>query len=136
VRTASIKRANVLVPSDDNSEGFEFEKPTKERFKQKAVCENDMHDNFTSLECSKDELDGSDDDVLKMGETEAGKRGIDKRHYERMTNRGNQKKCIIYPENKHKSIWDLFMTIVLIMTCVMTPLSIAFNDLDNVDKKS
>ena len=28
------------------------------------------------------------------------------------------------------------MTVVLIVTCVMTPLSIAFNDIENVDPKS
>ena len=36
-------------------------------------------------------------------------------------------KCgIIYPENRNKEIWDLFMTIVLLTTCVLTPLDIAF----------
>ena len=34
---------------------------------------------------------------------------------------------IIYPENKLKSGWDLFMTLVLITTCIITPLNIAFS---------
>ena len=42
----------------------------------------------------------------------------------------NEKPFIIYPENKNKGIWDLFMTLVLIITCIQTPLNIAFEDLD------
>ena len=68
-----------------------------------------------------------------MDETKAGKMGIDKKHYQRMTKRMGEKAFIIYPENKTKSLWDLFMTIILILTCIMTPLNIAFNDIDNVE---
>jgi len=50
-----------------------------------------------------------------------------------MTKRDSYKYFIIYPENRHKSGWDLFMTVVLILTCIMTPLSIAFSDSDNAD---
>ena len=69
-----------------------------------------------------------------LDEKEAAKIGIDKKHFNRMTKRDTYKAFIIYPENKQKSAWDLFMTLILILTCIMTPLSIAFNDLDN--KKS
>ena len=48
-----------------------------------------------------------------------------------MTKRENIKDYIIYPENKYKSAWDLWMTLVLVFTCIQTPLNIAFNDLDN-----
>jgi hypothetical protein len=34
---------------------------------------------------------------------------------------------IIYPENKCKEFWDLWMTLVLLTTCILTPLNIAFN---------
>ena len=57
--------------------------------------------------------------------------GIDKKHFQRMTKREVEKPYIIYPENKKKGVWDLFMTFILVLTCVMTPLSIAFNDLDD-----
>jgi hypothetical protein len=38
-----------------------------------------------------------------------------------------EKQFIIYPENKAKHAWDLFMTLVLLATCVITPLNIAFS---------
>jgi hypothetical protein len=62
--------------------------------------------------------------------------GIDKKHFNRMTKRDYYKDFIIYPENRQKGAWDLFMTFVLIFTCVMTPLSIAFNDVDDKDPSS
>ena len=48
-----------------------------------------------------------------------------------MTERKNQKPWIIYPENRYKGIWDLFMTLVLIITCIQTPLDIAFDGDDS-----
>jgi hypothetical protein len=54
--------------------------------------------------------------------------GISDDKINRMTVRKDEKPFIIYPENKFKGIWDLFMTVVLIITCVSTPLSIAFED--------
>lgn len=42
-----------------------------------------------------------------------------------MTFRPNQKKWLIYPENKKKNVWDLFMTLVLLVACITTPLQIA-----------
>jgi hypothetical protein len=43
---------------------------------------------------------------------------------------------MIYPENKLKSVWDLFITLVLLTTCVLTPLNIAFSlDASNPDIK-
>lgn len=33
---------------------------------------------------------------------------------------------MIYPENKRKEYWDLFMTIILLFTCITTPYNIAF----------
>ena len=43
-----------------------------------------------------------------------------------MTSRNNQKMCLIYPENRYKSWWDLLMTLVLLVTCIATPYTIAF----------
>ena len=34
--------------------------------------------------------------------------------------------CLIYPDSKRKARWDLWITLVLLITCIMTPLSIAF----------
>ena len=48
-----------------------------------------------------------------------------------MSRRKNQTPYIIYPENKQKGIWDLFMTLVLIITCIQTPLNIAFERLED-----
>jgi hypothetical protein len=48
-----------------------------------------------------------------------------------MTHIKNEKPYIIYPENKNKGFWDLFMTLVLIITCIQTPLNIAFEDVSN-----
>jgi hypothetical protein len=47
-----------------------------------------------------------------------------------MIERKNQQSYIIYPENRYKGIWDLFMTLVLIITCIQTPLDIAFDSKD------
>jgi len=44
----------------------------------------------------------------------------------RMTERSYYKKCLIYPENKYKMNWDLFISCVLIISCFYTPLSLAF----------
>lgn len=43
-----------------------------------------------------------------------------------MTARKNVKKWLIYPEDKYKTWWDLFMTFILLLTCIMTPYIIAF----------
>lgn len=43
-----------------------------------------------------------------------------------MTERQNMVPYLIYPENKSKGIWDLVMTIILLTSCVITPLDIAF----------
>ena len=45
----------------------------------------------------------------------------------RMTERKNVTPFLIYPENKLKSLWDFIMTIVLLVSCVITPLDIAFS---------
>jgi hypothetical protein len=33
---------------------------------------------------------------------------------------------MIYPDNHKKEVWDLFMTIILLTSCVVTPYEIAF----------
>lgn len=39
-----------------------------------------------------------------------------------------RKSCMIYPDNHNKEVWDLFMTVVLLVSCMVTPLEIAFED--------
>ena len=43
-----------------------------------------------------------------------------------MTERSYYKKCLIYPENKYKMNWDLFISLALILSSFYTPLSLAF----------
>ena len=40
------------------------------------------------------------------------------------------KPCMIYPEFKWKTHWDLFITVILIFTCISTPFRIAFTETD------
>lgn len=35
-------------------------------------------------------------------------------------------KYLLYPDNKYKTSWELFITFILLLTCFITPLSIAF----------
>tara|TARA_B110000285_G_C15000451_1_gene551158 strand:- start:293 stop:625 length:333 start_codon:yes stop_codon:yes gene_type:complete len=46
--------------------------------------------------------------------------------YKRMVHREVRKPWMFYPEDGSKANWDLFMTIVLVYTCVATPAQIAF----------
>ena len=47
-----------------------------------------------------------------------------------MTERHNKTKYLIYPENKVKNVWDMVMTLVLLLSCVITPLNLAFGNHD------
>lgn len=38
---------------------------------------------------------------------------------------------MFYPSDNNKINWDIFMTFVLLLTCVITPLHIAFSDEKN-----
>lgn len=40
--------------------------------------------------------------------------------------RDDRKRWIIYPEDKFKTIWDVWITIILLITCIILPLRIAF----------
>jgi len=53
-----------------------------------------------------------------------------------MIERNNKKKFIFYPENVFKNIWDVFMTFVLIFSCIIIPLKLACPDLfaDPIDE--
>lgn len=51
-----------------------------------------------------------------------------------MTQRQNRKKWILYPEDRLKNYWNLFMTLILLIVCVTTPLDIAFSDVNEDNK--
>lgn len=48
--------------------------------------------------------------------------GVNRSRKTRMTFRPNSKKYVIYPENKNKGLWDLFITIVLLISCILIPI--------------
>jgi hypothetical protein len=45
-----------------------------------------------------------------------------------MTERINRKVFMFYPEDRMKGTWDLFITLVLLITCLYTPIEIAFDE--------
>lgn len=45
----------------------------------------------------------------------------------RMTNRVGKVKYLFYPQDSVKEYWDLFITVVLFVTCILTPYNIAFS---------
>ena len=36
-----------------------------------------------------------------------------------------------YPTDQGKTFWDIFMTIILLITCILTPLQLAYSDDDD-----
>jgi hypothetical protein len=52
-----------------------------------------------------------------------------------MTYRKNKKKCIFYPEERAKQIWDTIISLLLLTTCIYTPVMIAFNMSSSVDDR-
>ena len=45
-----------------------------------------------------------------------------------MHERKNKKFCLLYPEDPQKKYWDFYITIILLISCVLTPLRIAFGE--------
>lgn len=52
-----------------------------------------------------------------------------KEKQERMRHRKHKKKCMLYPEDTQKVRWDLFITLILFISCINTPYRIAFGEL-------
>ena len=48
----------------------------------------------------------------------------------RMSERTERKMFLLYPEDKEKSYWDIYITIVLLVSCILTPYRIAFGGND------
>lgn len=57
---------------------------------------------------------------------------IFKARFSNMVAEQQRDQCLIYPENDYKSIWDNMVTLLLIVTCVITPYRIAFEQNDTV----
>ena len=52
----------------------------------------------------------------------------DKTKIARMSFRGNKKKWLLYPEDNYKVNWDLIITNILLISCMITPWRIAFGE--------
>ena len=50
----------------------------------------------------------------------------------RMRDRPDRKWYIFYPEDRIKINWDLFIAFVLIITCSITPVTLAFYEQENI----
>lgn len=46
--------------------------------------------------------------------------------FDRMRDRPNRKKYMLYPEDRLKMNWDLLIAFMLIITCSVTPVTLAF----------
>lgn len=46
-----------------------------------------------------------------------------------MVSRENRKTWLFYPEDRFVNFWNLFITLLLMIVCVYTPIEIAFADL-------
>ena len=51
---------------------------------------------------------------------------FEKERHDRMRRRTNRKPFLFYPEDQGKGNWDLFITLVLIFSCLQTPYRISF----------
>lgn len=75
-----------------------------------------------------------DEGMPHLTEKELVNMGMHQNQACRMVRHKNVKKYIIYPENKNKHIWDVFMTFILMLTCIITPLNIAFQgEVENIE---
>ena len=42
--------------------------------------------------------------------------------------RSDKRDCLLYPEDTGKTYWDIFITLVLLTSCTITPWRIAFGE--------
>jgi len=47
-----------------------------------------------------------------------------------MRHRKDKKKFMLYPEDQNKVYWDLFITVILLISCLLTPFNIAFIEVE------
>ena len=84
--------------------------------KQTKLLETNDHDD----EIMGDALVTPEPDPTSLVRQNTSKRELFKK-INRMRHRDQRKPCMIYPEDPKKANWDLFITIVLIYTCIQTP---------------
>jgi len=74
------------------------------------------------------ETDYNADNLPTLDQTELMKTR-DKERVERMRFRKHKKgSWLLYPEDQNKVSWDLFITLILMISCILTPYNIAFID--------
>ena len=54
----------------------------------------------------------------------------DRMKLERMRHRNERKMYLMYPEDRIKQTWDMFITLILLVSCMLTPYRIAFGDIE------
>ena len=42
----------------------------------------------------------------------------------------NKKPCMLYPDDRFAMFWEIFISIVLMISCTTTPISLAFPELE------
>ena len=47
-----------------------------------------------------------------------------------MRARDHKVPCLLYPEDPAKENWDLFITLILLISCALTPYRIAFGEIE------
>lgn len=62
-----------------------------------------------------------------LDQDEMRDKGVCESKIERMKPKRRSDTFLIYPENKYKETWDFFIPIILVVTCLQTPLVLAFD---------
>lgn len=79
-----------------------------------------------------DSIAGSGDDFY-VGDmpTVSKDSRVSKKKLDRMRYRDNKKSFLLYPEDPQKVYWDLYITCVLLISCLLTPFRIAFGEIED-----
>lgn len=86
----------------------------KKKKKKKRIKSKVLEDNEDYFD---EELPGIDNSTLS-------KKQLKMRH------RNHKKLCLFYPEDTIKQHWDLFITLILLISCIIVPYRIAFGEID------
>lgn len=63
-------------------------------------------------------------------QTDAMQAEIDPKLLGRITKPSKRgRRCLLYPEDSIRTVWDLFGTLLIIVTCMMSPIMLAFPEL-------
>lgn len=96
-----------------------------EEFRSEEKSDDSSYFDINSTE-NEDLFCDANDIPVKEGDA------MRKSKIERMIHRDQRKPYMFYPEDSSKANWDLFITIVLIYTCITTPMRIAFSNGDSL----